>query len=312
MILSLSHNDLDAFGCQLCILETFNKKTKIEFYNTNYKDFDEKVFDILDRIEHNREHISALIISDISFAEKKNLLLNIQSTVKRFNIKTFFIDHHEYPENFWNDIDLKVIWDINKSASLLTYETLKCSNPKLKTIIDLIDVYDLWKEDQKYFKLAQNLNTYFWEEGRLNNTFKFFENGFEIPKNFLKVCNEEQIKAKEFYEKALEKNLIFSPRKDISFSFTGNYLNYIIEEEFKKHKSFISVTHYGVVRCRFKKEIFGGFSDDKIKIIKNKILKNTTRGHLHSFSFNLDDISADNIIEKFKQIDSIIKETIEE
>ena len=39
MILSLSHNDLDALGCQLCIMEKFAKSTKIDFYNTNYIDY---------------------------------------------------------------------------------------------------------------------------------------------------------------------------------------------------------------------------------------------------------------------------------
>ena len=315
MILSLSHNDLDALGCQLSIMEKFAKSTKIDFYNTNYRDLDEKVYDIIDRLEHNREHVSALIISDVSFSEKQNLLLLIKETVEKFKIKTFFIDHHQYPEDFWSLFDsdyFKVFWNVEKSASLITYETLKCDNKNLKQIIDIINVYDIWEEENKYFKLSQNFNVYFWVTTRLTLMHTFYENNYVMPNDFTKVCNKFITDANNEYNKAKEKKLIFNPQRKVSFSFLDMYFNNFVELELKENNIFVSSNSKGLIRCRFKKENLGGFSDELVNIIKKRILNGSSRGHLHSFSFELEISELNTIMEKFKEIDSIIKTSIKE
>jgi len=314
MILSLSHNDLDAFGCQLCILDKFSKLSKIDFYNTNYKDFDFKVNEIIDRIEQNREKIQLLLITDISFTEKRSLLLALKEVTQEFKIKTIFIDHHEYSEGFWDGIEtplFKIHWDKTKSASKITQEVLNITNTNLLKIINIIDIYDIWQDENKFFKVAQNLNNYFWTQGRFNLLNTFIQNNYNLPSNFLETCNNFYKEAEISYEKSKKKNLIIHPRKDISFSFTDEYFNNYVEWELQYNKVFVCAAHYGLVRLRFKKRS-DGYPDDLVKIIKDKILDGSDKGHLHSFSFYLEDVSLDTIVEKFKQIDGIIKTSIEE
>jgi len=314
MILSFSHNDLDAFGCQLCLLDKFSELSKIDFYNTNYKNFDFKVNEIIERIEQNREKIQLLVITDISFAEKRNLLLALKEVTNEFKIKTIFIDHHEYSEGFWDGIEtpsFKIYWDKTKSASKIASNVFKIDNINLLKLIEIIDIYDIWQDENKFFKVAQNLNNYFWTQGgfALLNTFK--SNNYKLPSNFIKISNDYLNAAEKSYEKSKAKNLIIHPRKDISFSFIDEYFNNYVEWELQNNKVFVCASHFGYVRVRFKKGE-GGYPEKLIKIIKNKILEESEKGHLHSFSFNLKDVALDTIVEKFKEIDTIIRTSVEE
>jgi oligoribonuclease NrnB/cAMP/cGMP phosphodiesterase (DHH superfamily) len=308
MILSLSHNDLDAVGCQLCIHEKFSKIKNIDYYNTNYKNLEELVHDIEDRIKAQREDIKLLMITDISFSEVPELLNSLKLTCSEHSIPVIYVDHHMYPDGFFDGLetaDFKVHHDKEICGAMGTYKALKLDNSNLLKIIKVIDVFDIWRDESPIFPLANDLNNYFWASGRMQIMQRLIDRNYGLPHDFVQVCTLYKEQAEEFYQKALKKNTIFSPSAGISCAFIDDYFNYIVERELQSKKVFICASSFGALRIRFSKT---GFSPDVVLEIKERMLKGLTRGHLWSFSMQVDVTSNLTIIEKFKEIHSIIIE----
>jgi len=320
-IISLTHNDLDALACSLCIKEKFSSFGEIAMYSTNYRNIQTLCHDIEDRIRANRENIKMLCVTDISFQDYKQELLSLKWTAEEFQIPVLFVDHHLYEEGFFDDIrgpKFSVFWDDKFCAGMNTFNALKFdeSLPRikaLKKIIILADAFDVWKENLgEVFEYSKKLNEYFLARGRLNLIDYFYLSEYQIPDDFLQTTQEIQKTADEYFYKQQEKNLIFSPHSDYSFGFIDHYFNHCVDKVLKTGKKiFITASSFGALRFRFLKETQGGYSDEKILKIKTAILDGKITGHLHSFVTDLDVSSTEVIIQKFKQVDGIIKNVLE-
>lgn len=317
-ILNFGHNDLDQLGCSLCIREKFGNSAEIELYSTNYKNMDEVLGQLEVRLETSHD-VKLLMITDVSFSEAKHHLYNIKEICNKKQIPVIFVDHHMYPDNYFDDLDsenFKIYWDVKFSGAYNTFRALKLDinsdrSNKLKHIITIIDAFDLWREESERFRVANDLNNYFLEMGRFNIEDRLFRS-FDLPSDFLEVSTRINEEAKNFYNKQKSKNLIFSPHRDYSFGFLDSHFNYCVEHTLRNKKIFIIASSFGVVRFRFLTESRGGFPDNIILKLKNELLEGKIVGHLWSFSDALDTSSFDKVIDKFKQFDSIIRKVLKE
>jgi len=145
-ILSISHYDLDGFGCQLCIYEKF-KNYNIVFDNCGYN----KINKTLDKYDFN--NFDLVFITDLNFTIKNQELL--YDKLLDYKGKCIYIDHHQYDTTeILDKSNCKVIIDDTKSATLKTYEVLKLNNSNLLKLCKVIDIYDMWRTKNKHFQKA--------------------------------------------------------------------------------------------------------------------------------------------------------------
>ena len=197
-ILSLSHNDLDGISCQLAIFEKYKKN--INFFNTSYNDIEKKLKILEDVITINFKKI---FITDLYF--KKNNFQQLEKIIKlNPNIKFIYIDHHEYEESEKEIIkklkkysNFIFIHSLKVSASKLTFLALKLKNLDLKKLIELVDIYDLWKENNRLFMMA---------DARLNDATN------EIDKNIQEFSDD---KFKHFVNIVIEEILERNKKRNI-------------------------------------------------------------------------------------------------
>ena len=290
-ILSLSHNDLDGISCQLAIFEKYKKN--INFFNTSYNDIEKKLKILEDVITINFKKI---FITDLYF--KKNNFQQLEKIIKlNPNIKFIYIDHHEYEESEKEIIkklkkysNFIFIHSLKVSASKLTFLALKLKNLDLKKLIELVDIYDLWKENNPKFKLAFFLNIIFWEITGKGFFTQIKINKYKIPLNFKEIY-KKVIKEKNIYFKELYKNNLIQVKNNILVSFIDHYKNFLIIEN-PNIKVFIiaSISYYGI-SIRISRAI----PENQAKDLKDQILKfckNNSNiisagGHLYAFGISL-------------------------
>jgi len=229
-ILSVSHFDLDGFGCQLCINEKF-KKHEIIYANCGYSKIEKT-------LDYNFNDFNLIFITDLNFNINQQKFL--YEKLKDYKGKCIYVDHHQYDEGYeiLKKANCKVIIDDSKSATLLTYETLKLNNPKLRKICELIDVFDMWRVKDKRFKAASYFNSWFWENVEIFRP-KLKMNNYDLSfiKEELKQLHQ---KIKKYFEE--NKNLyFFDENTKILIAFSYEYMNHL--EEFFPDFKFAIITN---------------------------------------------------------------------
>jgi hypothetical protein len=303
-VVSFSHNDLDAMGCQLCIDYKFgnngNNGNNITYFNTNYFDIKQQVEDCIEYIHRNI--VDLIIISDVSFSTTPELLNELIATNKQI----IYLDHHLYPENFFTDHttnNIRYIHDTSKSASQICYDVF-CgdnTNSNFKDLIKYINAYDIWLHNEEYFSKSILLNEYFLAcKGRAYNIEDimniFIDNKYNISiiSNFVIEFFGD---FEEYIGKSINNNQIFT-QNGITLAFIDKYFNYLLYDTFKdpNNKLMVICNTYGVIRVRF-----NGNSDIP-DYIKNTIREECTGedqiGHLNAFTY----------IKNIKTINDIIPE----
>jgi len=276
-IYNLSHYDLDGFGCQLCVYEKF-KNHNINFKNCGYKNI---IYE-LNKISFNEYDL--IIITDLNF--DLNAQKHLYEKLKNFKGKFIYIDHHlyenkEYLDKIKNELNHKIIIDTSKSATLKTYEILKLDNNNLKNLCEIIDIYDVWREENPKFKLANLVNDYFWSisedfrEKMISQNYKFSQEDKEKIKYF-----------KEYSKKYIENNLkngiiIESPNLIISFDF--KYTNHF-KEYFNNPNILICNLKNNKFSLRLKEED-SNKRDIIIDWIKKNFYPETIGGHQLAIGF---------------------------
>ena len=293
-ILSISHFDLDGFGCQFCIGEKF-KKHDITYKNCGYS----KLGKIINEIDF--EKFDIIFITDLNISvEQQELLYN---KLKNFNGKFIYIDHHQY-DNGTEYLDLikenknfKVIIDDTKSATLKTYETLKLENENLKKLCELIDVYDMWRTEDKRFKISNYFNSWYWDNIEIFRDV-IIKNNYKISplKNELK---ELKPKIKQYFNENMNKLYFYDDNHNVLISFTYKYMNHF-EEMFPNIKfALITDTETGI-------SIRDGYN---IKKDIQKIAKKyggESKGHIEAYGMVIPDLK-----NKYQNIIKDITEVIE-
>lgn len=145
----LTHNDLDALGSVL-VLEKVFKPSK--YFYTNYGDMEEILEMML------KEESQDLFISDVSFTSNPEILHKLIDHFKNVTL----CDHHMAAEDFFKQFDLNLIYDTKVCATKLLQQKYHDQVKDLDPILDIIDVYDIWRTDDPRFMASQDLNDYFW------------------------------------------------------------------------------------------------------------------------------------------------------
>lgn len=158
MTYHISHNDLDGYGCQLLANEVIKD---IEFFNVNYG---KELQEVLDRIPLMLNQGDMLLITDLNLSEEQCAKLDLAAT--NINFKIHLWDHHISGEKQAAKYDWYYL-DTSMCATAITYQELQgmfiMSNEKLNNLTDLINTYDMWKEDNSQINISKSLNQVFNE-----------------------------------------------------------------------------------------------------------------------------------------------------
>lgn len=306
-IIVFLHNDLDAAGCQLNIEYKFPLHKKRYFY-TNYANIDQRVEEMTDVInKNNYGEYTYIIIADVSFSDNKEALRKLYSLGKCTHI-----DHHLYPDGFWDEFpNMKVVWDKTKCATKLCNEYLgnKGQNKNLDKLTFIIDVYDLWQTKSPAFKIAQDMNEYFWQNniGTLCNTF--VQNNYELPHDYMDVVH----KMHKAFDAALadyEKRKLIYRGGEITVAFVNDFFNQILIKEMEQGQTFVvGVNSYGIVRVRIKEE--APYTADQKDNMRLRMTGTKDIGHMNCFTYKIKDTPTfDRIMEEIQLVVKTIQECI--
>jgi len=217
--LHISHTDLDGYGCQIV--------TKDLGYDYDNLDYDE-----VDKIPEIIKNYNEVLITDLNLKE---------DIVKQLKGNITIIDHHIWDYDY-SKYNINIIVDNSKCATKLTAEYFKNES----FIIDLINVYDLWKKDNKYFEIANLLNQWFYEiissEDFINDNFKriFLNKFFEIFEYKVEQLLEKYFEDYVVEELEIQKGMIFR-NTILNFvkneSKTNKYL--LAKAQFDDYKKFV-------------------------------------------------------------------------
>ena len=158
MTYHLSHTDLDGYGAQL--VAAMAVPGPIEFYNSGYG---KRIDQALDQIFSKIRSIDDLLITDLNLTEEQAKLVDDMAKEKGFAI--VLLDHHgsgkpsaeKYPWYFL---------DTSRCGTKITYDWFVSKGvelSELEYIVDLINIYDLWQEQDPLFTKAKALNQVLWD-----------------------------------------------------------------------------------------------------------------------------------------------------
>lgn len=157
VLLHLSHNDMDGFGCQ--VMTTGLETIRTEYFNTNYgEEADKSIKDIISLAnETSIKNKVLVLITDFSLnVEQCEKLESIISN----NIEILVIDHHPVDDEYILNLDWYHL-TIGKSATLLTFKYFETLNrnkyPLLARTISAYDVFDKTYKEQ--FRIGSYINT---------------------------------------------------------------------------------------------------------------------------------------------------------
>jgi oligoribonuclease NrnB/cAMP/cGMP phosphodiesterase (DHH superfamily) len=177
-VLNITHKDLDGVGCSIVLRNCFKN---IKFMTANYSYVDA----LLEKIDYSQYDI--VIMTDVSpveykFKENDNILL---------------LDHHDTAMVHHDPKNLKFVINGDSATKLVQTFFERYYNVKLDyldTLVDAINDYDMWIQENKYGKILNELYLKYWDEGFI----KRFKNGLD------KITDEEEEylkrKANEFQE----------------------------------------------------------------------------------------------------------------
>lgn len=308
------HNDLDAAGCILNIEFKF-PFTKKKYFFTNYGNLDKIVSDIEEYVKDNGYIHKNILIADVSFATNRDALIKLNNLFKGSKI---IIDHHMYPDNFWNEFqEFKIIWDTEKSATLLCNEHFKNKgkNKNLDILSNIIDVYDLWQVNHKYFDFSQNLNEYFWTYDISEFCSVVKLNNYNLPDDFSEKVKSINDKIKSDIEDYKNRKLIYRVDK-LSILFVQNWFNQINIQEMKEGQNIVlGITPFGIIRFRINEN--APYSNKQKIKFRELLSGESNTGHLNAFTFKIKGSNSkqstfDELMNEVKRIIKIVSEIINE
>jgi oligoribonuclease NrnB/cAMP/cGMP phosphodiesterase (DHH superfamily) len=173
----LSHIDLDGYGSQFL---TTHLVEEVVCFNSDYgKGIKESLVKILVLIDEDikNEINSSLLITDLNLIEEDAFFIDEEMNKRNRNIT--LLDHHITGKSVSEKYDWYFL-DTSICATMLTYTFLKdaigerfLNNTIFKFFAEVVNVYDLWKEEEKTF----------FNYGKLLN-FAIFNTGYAFPKEF--------------------------------------------------------------------------------------------------------------------------------
>ena len=255
----LTHNDMDGYGCRLSFMRAYPDSQRV--LHVGYDA-------IIDGLNHfdgilSLNEIDGLYITDLSFSSKD--ALHLLSLVQRHPTKSFiYVDHHPHDtgdvieafENLKRCVNFRLIHTERFCATYIFYKYLKSINKMPENnddtfgkIIELIDVYDTWKTDDKRFSAAITLNDAFYSnmdkgwfvaelvKGHLSDSFK----------NTLKNINQNKVN----HFKYLEESGNVIKAGDFLILASNDFIAHMTIE-YPDFKYYINPRTYGQISVRFR------------------------------------------------------------
>lgn len=179
----LSHIDLDGYGSQFITKKIF--KSNIYFENSNYgSEIKRKLENILKKIDFEKNEENTILITDLNLDEDIAKWIDDEVN-KRDTVKLLLIDHHISGE----ETSKKYEWyNLNSEfcATYLTFlyfkELLTDSNEKdyLQSFVELVNITDLWKEEDPKFNKANFLSNKIFNSFRFPQMLNFLNHDFKL------------------------------------------------------------------------------------------------------------------------------------
>jgi hypothetical protein len=302
-LLVMSHNDADACGCMLNIEYKWPDIPK-KYFHTNYANIPEIVQEILDyQKENGNQH---LLIPDVSFSDNKEHLTTLYNAFEHVT----HIDHHLYPDGFWDDYpNMKVVWDKSKSATLLCNEYLgnKGKNANLDKLSYIIDVYDLWQKDDPAFGVSQDFNQYFWTHGTTDLAQVIINNSYRLPDDYVSEVQKSHMEFEQALMDYENRNLIHRFDK-VTVAFIQEWFNQVLIKEMDNGQDIvIGANQYGIIRVRINQD--SPYKDWQLDKLRLELTGTKDIGHMHAFTYKVHgSVSFDKIMAEVKNVLSKIGE----
>lgn len=304
-ILVFTHNDLDALGCMLNLHYKLPDK-RFKYFHTNYGNLSEITDEVC--LYQQQNSIEYLFIMDVSFADRKQCL----DQLDQLDCTTIFIDHHLYPDGFFDGYKMKIYHDKDHAATSLAYKVFKNANENLERISYLIETYDIWKRERPEFHLAHIINEYFWLEANQMDLehlmYKFIDNDYKLPKDFKQVTETLLHEVEEHKANLAKRNLIFKTER-IAIYFSSKYHGFILMDEFESGKDVcLIINDYGIIRIRINDECKLSYEQkNKIRLLTTG---NTNIGHENAFTYK-SAAGFDNIMGEIQKTANIIQKELD-
>lgn len=308
-LIVFTHNDLDMAGCVMNIEFKF-PETKKKYFFTNYQNIDEQVDAIIQHANTRPGLITHVIVADVSFSDNKPALRALYA-----NFTVIHIDHHMYPAGFWDEFpNMRVVWDDEKSASLLCNEFFGNAgqNQNLDNLTKIIDIYDVWQDHHPFFGLAQDLNDYFWRVGaeKFLTSVLSEERMFKLPLDFKEVVegihkeNDEAIRR-------IESEGLIQRSGELTIIYTAEKFNRVMLREMHVFEQtfVVGISNFGIVRIRVNRaaQIPPGILDS----IRERLTGNINHGHAHAFTYKSSEETPDGILREAQKVATVISEEME-
>lgn len=319
-IVGFTHNDLDALGVILCVQ---NKISINRWFNTNYSDIDLRAEECLKYCKENNIH--KIIIGDVSFSDHKDILDNFYNYITNFEDGYILhCDHHSYPDcsTFWNCYPkMKVVYNDEKSATIQLMKLFKIDNENLIKLCNIINSFDCWKKDSKYFNASQMLNDYFWDFVRVQSdgtTFNQYnrisilaqllsEIDYKLPGDFKSITERYLIKAENDYNTFKQHNILkrYNANVNTTVILSNESFNRIQLKEMADGQDFIVGVYHGIFMCRVNEK--SNFSLEFLRELRYQLCDKPDFCHPYAFTYPLDNKgSGDDIINEIKRILTVI------
>jgi len=216
-IVSINHYDLDAAGCRILLNHIFSRDGFDKEFNMGYT----KLENVIGKHGENLiENYDAVICTDVGLRVEQFTGLQ-----KAFGDKFIYIDHHKSSEEIpYYATSSKAIVDLEKCATKIIFEDFMQNPPeKFADMVDIVDVYDLWKTDSNLWGKAYGLNVLFWKY-HMNQFVNRFCNGFTGFNGYeKKVIKESIANVRENMEKA--EQTTFGENSVIFTGLTSEHIN---------------------------------------------------------------------------------------
>jgi len=169
----VSHNDLDGYGCSYVINKYLGSNNRV---NLDYGDINNFIKD--ESLVEN----SFVLFTDL------NLSINQCDYLESLDIRWAVIDHHgtgvesalAYPDNYYLNIDNSATYlcfDILSTMNIFDGMNINSIN-HLKSVVDIIDSYDMWRKDSPLFNYGTLLSDYIYKNPfyfkELKSSYSFF------------------------------------------------------------------------------------------------------------------------------------------
>lgn len=303
-IIVLTHVDLDALGCVMCIKQKFNIE---KFFYTNYYDLSKVKNEILEY--SNQNIIDTLLIADVSFSDNIAILEELSDNFKN----VILIDHHLTDFSKIRIENLKIVHDVNRCGAKLCFDTFKIKNQGLEKLINYINAYDIWQRKSELFDDAFYLNEMFFslkknDNSNIEKIANLLYNKEDKVFKMLPAFKEKCIKKFDEQVEDLKKRKLIFKSSDIKTTvvLTFDCFNYILKNEIESGQDFVIGVHYGIIKVRINE-----FSDisEKFKLnLRGYLLGKENFGHLNAFTYATKYKTNDEVINEIQKICDFIKE----